>query len=732
MAVQPRLIYEFDDFHLEPDERKLMRRDQLIPLHGKAFEMLVVLIRNRGRLLTKDELFHLVWPDQIVEESNLTVNMSAIRRALGERANSPRYITTVSGRGYRFTGDVRQLVDEALTIERESFARVTVQQEEIESTSLLPSAVQITKAARRVTAHPVMLCVIGGLVLTLAIGGLWLRRSVLRAATPLPWANLTMRRFTTRNGVPFRVAISPDGKSLVYMQHINDTPSLWLGQIETNSSVPIAEADGVGYLAMTFSHDGQSIYVCELDRITTATKLVRMSIIGGVPTQLAAHINGPVTISPDDRQLAFFRSGGGQTSIVVIDADGRNEHILARRSRPQNFSGSGISWSPDGKTIAVAASEGENGRTEVLAISLTDGSAQRIGKQDWGSVSNLAWDSDGHGLLLMIASSSFARRSEIWFVPFPAGEPRRITHDLNQYYGPSMSMSAHGELAVINVQAESDIRVAPGADISRARVALQSAALRFEGIDGLTWAPDGHLLYATYVDDAETIWEMNSDGSNRRQLTSSSADFVDRDMRVTSDNRFIVFQSSRSGNFQIWRANRDGSNLKQLTSGGTNSQPSLSPDGKSIVYVADRDGKTTLWRISIDGGEATQLTSNNASMPQVSPDGKHIAFFEVSDSAPHLAVISFDGSPEQKIAMALPWVANLLMRMCWTPDSKAIMYKNAGHGLWRQRLDADKPEEVKGFEDVQIRQLAWSVDGKNLAYTHSITIQEIILLQSSK
>ncbi|HYW74719.1 MAG TPA: DUF5050 domain-containing protein, partial [Pyrinomonadaceae bacterium] len=452
---------------------------------------------------------------------------------------------------------------------------------------------------------------------------------------------------------------------------------------------------------------------------------------GGVPTELVSHVNSAVTISPDGRQLAFLRRGDGQGSIVVTDADGHNERTLAVRSRPQNFSGSGISWSPDGKTIAVAASEGENGRAEVLAISLADGSAQRIGKQDWGFVSNLAWDSDGHGLLLMIASSSFARRSEIWFVTFPGGEPRKVTRDLNQYYGPTMSMSAQNELALIDVGVESEIRVAPEADVSRARVMLQSAALRFEGIDGLTWAPDGHLLYATYVDDAETIWEMNSDGSNRRQLTSATADFVDREMRVTSDNRFIIFQSSRSGNLQIWRANRDGSNLKQLTSGGTNTHPSLSPDGKSIVYVAERDGKATLWRIGIDGGQATQLTSNNVAMPEVSPDGKHIAFLESSDAELQLAVISFDGSPEKLFAQPRPLI-NFGRRMCWTSDSKAIMYNNSPHGLWRQRLDADKPEEIKGFEDVQIRQLAWSFDGKSLAYTHGIGIQEIILLQSSR
>src|SRR5215831_10029036 len=329
MTSHPRLIYEFGEFQLEPDTRKLLRGGQIVPLQGKACDLLLVLIHHRGALLTKDDLLGLVWPDQIVEESNLTVNMSAIRRALGERPNSPRYITTVSGRGYRFTGEVRQFADEALTIEHESFARVTVQQEETESTSLLPSVPQITNAARRVTAHPVMLGVIGAFVLILAIGGLWLRRSALHASAPLPWANVTMRRFTTRNGLPFRVAISPDGKSLVYSQQINDKPSLWLGQIETNSSVSIAEEPYVGYSGMTFARDGQSIYLSEVNPITSASELVRMSIVGGVPTELAADVNSAVTISPDGRQLAFLRRGGGQSLIVVTDANGRNEHILA-------------------------------------------------------------------------------------------------------------------------------------------------------------------------------------------------------------------------------------------------------------------------------------------------------------------------------------------------------------------------------------------------------------------
>src|SRR5215831_7171054 len=138
MADHNRLIYEFGEFQLEPDTRKLLRGGQIVPLQGKACDLLLVLIRHRGQLLTKDELLKLCWPDQIVEESNLTVNMSAIRRALGERASNPRYITTVSGLGYRFNGDVRQLADATMTIERESFARVTVEEEETESRSLAP------------------------------------------------------------------------------------------------------------------------------------------------------------------------------------------------------------------------------------------------------------------------------------------------------------------------------------------------------------------------------------------------------------------------------------------------------------------------------------------------------------------------------------------------------------------------------------------------------------------
>jgi len=100
--------YQFDEFELDLPKRQLRRNGEFVDLKPKAFDLLLALFENQGKLLSKDELFDLVWKDQIVEESNLTVNMSLIRKALGEKAAHPRYIATISGEGYRFVGEVRR------------------------------------------------------------------------------------------------------------------------------------------------------------------------------------------------------------------------------------------------------------------------------------------------------------------------------------------------------------------------------------------------------------------------------------------------------------------------------------------------------------------------------------------------------------------------------------------------------------------------------------------------
>lgn len=99
-------VYAFGPFRLLPAERRLLRGDTPIELTPKAFDTLVVLVRHAGQLVTKDALMDAVWPDTVVEQNYLSVNISKIRAALGETARDAQYVETVVGHGYRFRGDV--------------------------------------------------------------------------------------------------------------------------------------------------------------------------------------------------------------------------------------------------------------------------------------------------------------------------------------------------------------------------------------------------------------------------------------------------------------------------------------------------------------------------------------------------------------------------------------------------------------------------------------------------
>ena len=108
MSGPDKTVYQFGEFRLDSSSRLLLKDGVPVQLMPKAFDMLLVLVENRGRLLEKEVLMNEVWPDSFVEEANLTVNISALRRALGESPNEHRYIVTIPGRGYKFVADVSE------------------------------------------------------------------------------------------------------------------------------------------------------------------------------------------------------------------------------------------------------------------------------------------------------------------------------------------------------------------------------------------------------------------------------------------------------------------------------------------------------------------------------------------------------------------------------------------------------------------------------------------------
>ena len=109
MSPRAAAAYEFGPFRLDPREQALLLNGQPVPLTPKAFDVLLCLVEHHGHLVTKEDLLAAVWPGAFVEEAVLSVNMSAIRRALGDDRNGHTYIETVPRRGYRFIAAVSRI-----------------------------------------------------------------------------------------------------------------------------------------------------------------------------------------------------------------------------------------------------------------------------------------------------------------------------------------------------------------------------------------------------------------------------------------------------------------------------------------------------------------------------------------------------------------------------------------------------------------------------------------------
>ena len=127
------MLYEFGPFRVDPARELLLRGEETVPLTPKTFQILLVLMRHKKEVVTKDELMEEVWPDAFVEEANLSRNIFLLRKALGESPQDHQYILTVPGRGYRFAEEVQIVPERELDVVAATHAKVQVQVEESRS-----------------------------------------------------------------------------------------------------------------------------------------------------------------------------------------------------------------------------------------------------------------------------------------------------------------------------------------------------------------------------------------------------------------------------------------------------------------------------------------------------------------------------------------------------------------------------------------------------------------------
>ena len=608
------------------------------------------------------------------------------------------------------------------------------------TTSTTSSAEYLVTAIKH---HPRAVAVGAVLLVALTFVGFMIYRAVrkndtLTNRTLAPFQTTKITRLTTV-GTATAASVSPDGKYVAYAtgeavrtgfftRWPAGRSSLWVKQISTDSAVELIPSADVQYKGTTFSPDGEFVYYVITDENNPAGALYRVPVFGGTPRKILTRIHCPVTFSPDGEQLAFARNyeNEGIDALIVAGTDGSGERTITERKGGDWIESDGLAWSPDGKRIVFGAGTDVGGTHETLVeVPVAGGEPKTIAPQKWKSLGRIAWLSDGSGLVVIAGENSNTSWSgtdaQIWHIAYPEGSARKITNDLNGYTHSSLGLTSDSG-SIVTTQEDTSARIwtVPLDTSFSSDAAKQITSGKFDGRHGLSWSPDGRIVFITKVGDDEDVWIMNHDGTGRRQLTDDAA-AEDRTV-VSPDGRYIYFGSTRSGTQQIWRMDADGSNSVQLTRGeAINVEPSVSPDGKWIVFSAWKSGPSLLWKMPAEGGEPIRLTDNAAARAVFSPDGKFIScvFFDAEQSGQwRLAIIPSDGGKPTRLLDLSVQTVNTLGGVWWTPDSRALVYVDTHKGVsnvWRLPLDNGKAVQLTNFDSGQIFNLALSHDGRQLA-----------------
>lgn len=725
MSPKVKNLYEFGEFRLDTVEHILSRGSKSVELTPKGFELLCVLVENHGRLLTKDELMEKVWADSFVEEGNLTFNIRQLRIVLDDDAHEPRYIKTVRRHGYRFIADVRKIVEESNPQFNEIKAAET-------STEKAPTEnADAAKTNKSRTA--VLLIALVFLALNLAFG-IWYARSGFRQNAAVLTSPFESEKFSSNGKVKF-AALSPDGKNLVYTNRsANGTEAIWLRRMESGENVEILPPAEANHYDLEFSPDGNTVYFSLAPwRKEEQSGIYRLSIFGGVPQKLVGEIFGRVGISPDGTHMTYNRCPRREDeycSLWIADTDGKNERKLITRASGLYIGDS--DFSPDGKRLAFTVGQARNKANEfgIWTLDFETGAESEFTLEKFYVITSVAWLPDSSGLLF----SAFRfpdNNFRIWQAA-ANGEARALTNVSEHYQFLSIDKEAR-RIAAIQVKESYQVLIVDLNNPSDIRFLADggSAAL----------APDGKVYFSSTMSGNHEIWSINTNGSNRRQLTNSKDE--EYYPVASPDGGSIYFASTRTGAAQIWRMKTDGTELAQVTFKAGGFPLSITNNGEWLYYMHGVD--RTLWRVSLSNGEE-QIVLNKQNWLGfgivqnwlgfgVSPDGTLAAYPEKQGEETVLTVARIPGGQPVK-TFRLPDKKMSLQQIGWLPDGTGMLYLSNDQKfenviLWKQPLNETAPRRIVNLGKFEVSgyNLPVSPDGKTFAAVQQEILSDVVLLK---
>jgi serine/threonine protein kinase/Tol biopolymer transport system component len=594
-----------------------------------------------------------------------------------------------------------------------------------------------------------LIAVIVIVIAVLGVGGFLLYRAgwfASRRPVAKPLSAFQEKKFTrmTTSGRAIDASISPDGK---YMAYLNvDVPggtaygsaqaSVWIRQLASSRDVKIVEPGEFILRGLVFSVDSNFLYYRVQTKNVPST-LFRISVLGGEPQKVADSVYSPIGFSPDGKRIAFVRNHipeVGKSNLLIANADGTGEHILATRGPGILFATpnrpTAPAWSPDGKYIACAVGY-ITGDYSLVAFPEDGGPEQPIGRDRWSYVDALAWRADG-GSLLLVGRNAETGNNQIWQVGYPSGETRRVTDNMNEYRGLSLTTDQN-TLVVVQGSREASLWLASAGGAGEAR-AITSGRDKDDGFWGLAWTPEGKLVYESNTLGNRDLWTVDPAKGTPQPLTSN--EHQNYYPLVTPDGRRIVFYSDRQDGAGIWKMDIDGRNATPIKTALLQGPPALSPDGRWIIYTAmGKGGLPALFKMSVDGGDAVQLYDQYwQEYPVVSPDGKQIAlqYFALRSGTVSLGLMPFEGGEITKLVDP-PFRVSAPLH--WTPDGQGLAYMDNRGGagnIWVIPRDGGEPRQLTNFKSDSVFWFEWSPDGKHLALSRGTQITDAVRIDAVK
>ncbi|MGI0149554.1 MAG: TolB family protein, partial [Thermoplasmata archaeon] len=358
-------------------------------------------------------------------------------------------------------------------------------------------------------------------------------------------------------------SISPDGKYAGYAVEDTEGFTLRIRHVATGSDVQVVPPLPTPFRGACFSPDNNYIYYVNQETGGPGYSLLyQVPVLGGPVRKLLWDIDSAVSFSPDGKEFAFLRGypDASESVLMVANANGTGERKLAVHKDPAGFPLLAPSWSPDGKRIAAISSgaPGE-GRHKLVEITVADGKERVIGDRGWFDITGVAWLPDGSALALAASDQRGSFSGQIWLVSYPRGEPRRVSNDLNDYEGISITADAT-TLATVQTNLISNLWVVPASDTNAAKQ-ITSGSAREDAIVDLAAASSGSVVFTSRDNGAAQIYRIGADGTRRTPLTLEAT--VHANPTVSRDGKVIAFTAIGEDNTpHIWTMDADGGDLK--------------------------------------------------------------------------------------------------------------------------------------------------------------------------